>query len=286
VTILRVPASSANLGPGFDTLGMALTLYLDAGVVGVDPADADAREANDTHPAQVAYRRAGGEGRLWVRSSIPMGRGLGFSGAARVAGAASGVLWRDDRDGADPAGALAAARAELLDLTTELEGHPDNAAASLVGGVTAAAGGRVVGVPVGFDAAVVVWIPDTTTSTDSARKALPSTLALADAVFNVGRTALLVAAFAAGDIAALAEATRDRLHQEVRLAASPGSAAALAGALAGPAWAAWLSGSGPTVAAICAPEAAAEVGRSFGPGGRVLELRIDPLGVRRRTEAV
>lgn len=282
MTIVRVPASSANLGPGFDTLGMALTLYLDAGVVGRDVPDADAQEAGDSHPAQVAFRRAGGDGRLWVRSSIPMGRGLGFSGAARVAGAAAGVLWRDDREGRAPGEALAAARDELLAIATELEGHPDNAAASLVGGVTAAAGGTVVGVSVGFEAAMVVWVPDTKTSTDSARKALPPTLPLADVVFNIGRTALLVAAFAAGDTAALAEATRDRLHQDVRLAASPGSAAALAGALAGPAWAAWLSGSGPTVAAICAPEAAAEVGRSFGPGGRVLELRIDPEGVRPR----
>lgn len=286
MTVLRVPASSANLGPGFDALGMALTLYLDAGVVGLDEADVDAKEADDTHPAQVAFRRAGGEGRLWVRSAIPMGRGLGFSGAARVAGAAAGVLWRHDRAGSAVDGTLLAARGELLALTSELEGHPDNAAASLVGGVTAAAGGRVVCVPVAMRCAMVVWVPESRTSTDSSRAALPTNLPLSDAVFNIGRTAMLVAALASGDVAALADATQDRIHQRVRLEAAPGSATALERVLEGPAWAAWLSGSGPTVAAICAPEAAAEVSRSFGPGGRTYELAIDPLGVRARDAVV
>ncbi|MDP9463705.1 MAG: homoserine kinase, partial [Actinomycetota bacterium] len=96
--IVRVPASSANLGPGFDTLGMALSLHAEAGVIDGAP-PAGALQIDQFHPAGVAFRRAGGEGELWVCSPIPVGRGLGFSGAVRVAGI---VAAHAQRHGSDP----------------------------------------------------------------------------------------------------------------------------------------------------------------------------------------
>jgi homoserine kinase len=269
--LVRVPASSANLGPGFDTLGMALSLHAE---VGLGEAPEGARAADEHHPATVAFRRNGGEGALWVRSSIPMGRGMGFSGAVRVGGA---VAAQAQRHGADP-DALAAALPHLLHLTTELEGHADNVAASLYGGVVATAGGMAVRVPMSFDPAMVMWVPPFVTSTDDSRTALPASVPMADVVFNLGRTALLVAALAAGDVAVLREATRDRLHQDIRFAAAEPSRTALEAALSAGAWAAWLSGSGPTVAVMCAVDEAEHLAASLPTDGHTKVLRIDHAG--------
>jgi homoserine kinase len=267
-----VPASTANLGPGFDALGMALGLHAELGTG--DPPEP--RHAVDGHhPADVAYRRAGGTGRLWVRSPIPMGRGLGYSGAMRVGGAALGVL-----EAAGRSELTADDRHAVLAVATELEGHPDNAAASVHGGVVVAAGGRVVPVPLAVEVAVVAWIPErSTTSTDRSRAALPDLVTRADATFNVGRTAMLVAALASGDVAALADATEDRLHQPIRLAAAPASAAALAAGRAAGAWCGWLSGSGPTVAFLCDPVAADAVVAGLPADGHARVLAVDHAGV-------
>ena len=267
---VKVPASSANLGPGFDALGMALSLYFECGTA--DAPDGASR-AEERHPAMDAFRRAGGTGDLWVRGRIPMGRGLGFSGAARVGGIVAAHAQRGVDD-------LADVRREVLHLATELEGHPDNVAASLVGGVTASAGGEVAAVPVAFPASVVVWIPDFTTSTDKSRTAIPQQIPLADVVFNIGRATLLLAALASGDRAVLREATRDRLHQDRRLADAPASAEALQAALGTKALAAWLSGSGPTVAAMCDPADAPDVAAALPTGGAVKMLEIDVDGAR------
>lgn len=267
--IARVPASSANLGPGFDTLGMALSLYAEVGLGA--PSDEGARAADEHHPAMVAFRRHGGEGALWVRSPIPVGRGMGFSGAVRVGGL---VAAHAQRHGDSPA-ALDAARDELLAQATELEGHADNVAASLYGGIVATAGGRAVRIRLSLDPAMVMWVPTFSTSTDESRGRLPAEVPLADVVFNLGRTALLVAALAAGDVDALRTATEDRLHQQRRLAAAEPSRAALDAALAGGAWAAWLSGSGPTVAVMCAVDEAEEIAASLPADGHTKILRID-----------
>jgi homoserine kinase len=270
---VRVPASSANLGPGFDALGLALTLYAELGVVGVDPEPSGARRIDLHHPGCVAFARSGGVGELWELCPIPSGRGLGFSGAVRVGGA---VLAQAQRHGA----AWADRRDEVLAITAELEGHADNVAASLFGGVVATAGGRVVQVPLGIDPTVVVWVPSAQTATDASRKMLPSSVPFADATFNVGRTALLVAALAAGDVAALGDACRDRLHQDRRLGGSSPGRAALEGALAAGAWGAWLSGSGPTVAAWCDPASTDRVVDSLPPGGGVKVLAVDRQGAQ------
>jgi homoserine kinase len=119
----------------------------------------------------------------------------------------------------------------------------------------------------------------TTTSTEHSRGRLPDMVSRADAVFNVGRAAMFVAACANGEVAALRAATEDRLHQQLRLEQVPESAAALEAALEAGAWAAWLSGSGPTVAAICDPGRAEEIAAVLPASGHVKLLRIDHEGV-------
>ena len=266
---VRVPASSANLGPGFDALGMALSLHLEMGIDDGSALPEFAKVIDDSHPSLAAFRHAGGTGNVWVRSVIPMGRGLGFSGAARVAGVVLGHAQRNGKE------SLIADRKELLRLSTELEGHPDNVAASLVGGVTASTGGEVVKLPLGLDPAFIAWVPETQTSTEKSRTAIASSIPLPDVVFNIGHTALLMAAFAAGDIAVLREATKDRMHQDVRFAASPNSYEAFKAALATEAWCSWLSGSGPTVGVLCAKADAALIAGRLPKSGASHILDID-----------
>ncbi len=273
-TRIRVPATSANLGPGFDVLGLALDLHLDV-VLGDRSLDSDDPHRN---PALKGFRRAGGVGPLGWTGAIPPGRGLGFSGAARVGGIIAAILQQG--------GSLAESHHEVLAIGTELEGHPDNVAASLYGGVVAAAGGHAVRIPLASiisGAAVVLWVPPEETSTDQSRTGLPSTIAFEDAVFNVGRSSLLCAALAAGDVEALRVATEDRFHQDQRLALHPRSYEALRAALAAGAWCAWLSGSGPAIAALVdpAPDTVDRVTRALAALGGVAEVvvtRIAPQG--------
>jgi homoserine kinase len=254
---------------------MALSLHLEVGLVDEsEPPPADRRViADEHHPAAVAFRRGGGEGRLWVSTVIPMGRGLGFSGAARVGGLVAAHAQRDGHDLDVGERAI-----EILTDAADLEGHADNVAASLHGGIVATDGRHAVRVPLPFDPAVVVWIPPDKTSTDESRARLAPTVSFEDAIFNVARTAVLVAALAAGDIAALRDATADRLHQDVRFASAPASRAALDSMLAAGAWCGWLSGSGPTVAALCAADHADGVAAALPEGGAAKVLRIDHAG--------
>jgi homoserine kinase len=271
---VRVPGSSANLGPGFDALGMALSVHLEMGPVINGEFPSSAKKIDEYHPGHVAFRSYGGVGDLWVRSKIPMGRGLGFSGAARVAGVVAAHAQKNGLSNE----ALMNARKELLHASTQLEGHPDNVAASLVGGVTASASGEVVRLPLALDPIILAWVPETQTSTEKSRTAIAATLPLSDAVLNIGHTALLMGALASGDIAVLRVATQDRIHQDIRLANAPGSKAALDAALSTDAWCAWLSGSGPTVAVMCARSDAKQIASQLPKNGDVLELSIDQLG--------
>lgn len=286
--IVRVPASSANLGPGFDALGMALSLYADVIVepvtqLATTSASDEIQLVDAHHPASVAFRRGGGEGPVRVRSSIPVGRGMGFSGAMRVGGLVAAHAQRngDDHD------RLQHALPDLLRVATELEGHADNVAASLYGGVVATAGGYAVRIPIALEPAMVLWIPSFATSTDESRRKLPDTVPFTDAVHNIGRTALLVAALVAGDIRSLRAATEDRLHQDLRLANAQQSRDALAAGLEAGAWAAWLSGSGPSIAVMCAADHADAVVAAMPSDGHSKVLRIDRVGalmLRRRDD--
>ncbi len=255
---VRVPASSANLGAAFDAVAVALDVHLEV---------ADEGEPSpETHPAVRAFRSAGGVGPLAVRARFPGGRGLGFSGAARVAGLLAAAVQQGRP--------MRAARAAVLRAATELEGHADNAAASLLGGVVAVAGDQAVRVPLGRELAVVVWVPARETATSSARRLLPEQVSFGDAVFNLGRAALLVAALAAGESGALRTATEDRLHQDRRLARAHDTRLAMDAALAAGAVAVWLSGSGPSAAAFAEPGRADEIAAALPPDGRAMVLAI------------
>ena len=230
----------------------------------------DGEPAPETHPAVRAFRHAGGRGPISVHASFPGGRGMGYSGAARV----GGVLAAFAQQGRP----VWEVRDDVLRTATELEGHADNVAASLVGGIVAVSGGKVVRVPVARDVAVVVWVPDRETPTSSARRLLPEHVSLDDAVFNIGRTALLVAALAAGEIDVLRTATEDRLHQDRRLSRARDSRGAIEAAVRAGAWCAWLSGSGPSVAALADPARAAAIAAALPSTGRARVLAVDDEG--------
>src|SRR5918993_1713701 len=207
----------------------------------------------------VPFRTLGGTGTVWVRSRIPMSRGLGYSGAVRVAGAALAALQRSDGRGAGSSEGRGDAEVlqspEVLEVAAALEGHGDNAAASQRGGVTIFVDGSVTSIELGFAQTprVVTWSPRrVTTATNRSRAALAELVSRHDAVFNIANVASLVVALQRGDAPALAGAMRDRLHQAARLERLPESARAFGVGIEAGAWCGWLSGSGPTVAFLCA----------------------------------
>lgn len=258
---VRVPATSANLGPGFDALGLALTLYDDVVVrvtdepgLTVDVAGMGAASVARTGRHLVvssmrkAFKALGARPRgleVVCANRIPHGRGLGSSAAAIVAGvvAARGLLaGGSERMDDDAALALAA----------DIEGHPDNVAACLRGGLTIAwrrpQGAAALGVPVDPRLAPVAFVPGSSSSTKAARRLLPETVAHADAARNAGRAGLLVEALRSRpDL--LLDATEDLLHQPYRAPAMPRSAA-LVERLRAAGIPAVISGAGPTVLAL------------------------------------
>lgn len=264
---LAVPGSSGNLGAGFDALALAVQLYVRVTVnrvldgprgtvtstfdgVQLEGEDCVARAIGDL------ARREGVDFpalELSVASEIPMQAGLGSSAAATVAG-----LLIYDR--------LAAGPRDLLTPGTEIEGHPDNVAASLLGGLTAACvrdNGDVIALSTPWPDAIrlVAVTPTSRLKTPEARGVLPASLSRADAVFNLQRVALLLHALRSGRFDAIRDALQDRWHQPYRAALVPGLAEALAlehDDLLG----VCLSGSGPTVLALCAGETAG-VERAF-----------------------
>lgn len=268
----RAPASSANLGPGFDAIALALNLYVEV-VVGAAPslrvtlegcgADLPADETNLA--AQVAIKVLGHDHlHVHVRSEVPPARGLGSSGAVALAAAA------------------AAGAPDPLGIAAAVDGHPENAAAAFRGGLVAAAstGGQVEVASLPLDPAlrVVVVVPDAELRTEEARRVLPDLVPREDVVFNLQRVGLLLAGLA--DLGSFSpSATADRLHQPFRaplFAHAVPIADQLCGA--GALGASW-SGSGPSVLAVVTPansgrvaEAGRRALRGAGLGGIVLEL--------------
>jgi len=255
--VVRVPATSANLGPGFDTLGLALSVYdelvvtalpqgrLEIEVTG-QGADDVPRDASNLVVRSIAYafeavgRRLPGL-RLQAHNVVPHGRGMGSSGAAVVSGllAAKGLLEGDVVLGDDM----------LLSLATELEGHPDNVAPALFGGLTIAwmdeTGPQHKKLLVHRGVSPLVLVPEFTMSTKLARSLQPLQVPREDAVFNVSRSALLIAALTQSPELLLA-ATEDKLHQNYRAQAMPDTDE-LVRALRARGFAAVVSGAGPSV---------------------------------------
>jgi homoserine kinase len=267
---VKIPATSANLGPGFDCLGLALTLYhtviftvtdtpgLEIIAFGEDAHKVPLDESNLVWQSaklifdQFSETPIG----LHIRQNneIPVGSGLGSSSTAVLAGlfGANAILGNP------------LTRAELLQIATNLEGHPDNVAPAVYGGL-------ILGVqeesglliePIHIpEMTVVIVLPDYTLLTTEARAALPQTLSLQDAIFNTSRLALLIGAFKSANYALLPHAMQDRFHQPHRIPLIPGMAAAFAAAKEAGAAAVALSGAGPSLIAF-APEHHAPIGQA------------------------
>lgn len=248
---IRVPATSANLGPGFDCLGLALNLYarfdFEPAESGLVISGCRADDANENNLVWRAYARAlqyagkaPGGLRLRISSDIPVSRGLGSSAACAV----GGIL------GADRLHRLRLTEEEMLNLAAELEGHPDNAAPALFGGlrVSLTEQGRALSLPAPVHPSLrfLSLVPDFELLTSAARTVLPVSVPLRDAVFNLSRAAFLLKAMEEGDIALIRLAMQDRLHQDARFALIPG-AAKLKQRMEGLGAACCLSGAGPSL---------------------------------------
>jgi homoserine kinase len=287
VTGVRVPATSANLGPAFDCAGLALTRYdvlefavLPSGLeVSVSGVGAGELPTDESHLVVRAFRAACDQLgwsptglRVAADNGIPQGRGMGSSAAAVVAGVLGAWALCPDVEEID--------EDAVLRLTSELEGHPDNVAPCLLGGATLSwtepEGARAVRLDVAPDIRPVVLVPDATLSTHVARGLLPEAVPHTDAVFNAARSALLVHALTA-DPALLLDATDDRLHQRQRGSAMPDSLA-LIDRLRERGHAAVVSGAGPCVL-VLGPESAVPEVTALTPTGWVaLPLEVDTAG--------
>lgn len=254
---VRVPATTANLGPGFDCLGMALdiwnTVRLETGGSGVTvtgEGEGSLCLGRDNLVFQAAARlfRAIGEPmpqlRLACENAVPLGRGLGSSSAAVVGGlVAANALCENPL-----------LQDEVLALAVEMEGHPDNVTPALLGGcqIVVQDGDKLVtsAVPLARDLWAVLYIPSQQMPTQQARGLLGPTVSRAEAVFNMGRAALLVNALSTGDVSLLRTATQDRLHQPARGVLFPAMSRVIRAALDAGAAGAFLSGAGSTILAL------------------------------------
>ena len=279
---VQVPASSANLGPGFDALGLALALYneieaheSDRVTVTIEGEGADQLARNERNvvvrAVRAAYEAAGRPLRgcaIACVNRIPLARGLGSSAAAWVGGLVAGnALLGSPLD-----------HDTLLALAAGAEGHPDNVAAALLGGLTVAYAGpdgaRALSLPVPTGLSWVVLVPEVSMPTAEARAILPQSVPRADAVFNVQRVALLLASLQAGRADLLPAALEDRLHEPYRLRLFPWMADVMNAARAAGALGCVLSGAGPSLLAVAQGDAEAAA------VGRAMEQTLDGAGVK------
>ena len=292
---IDVPATTANLGPGFDCLGLALDWW---NSIVVEPANdwkiqvrgltenisADKTNMTIEH-MQLFFKRVGKKMppvHITMTNRIPIGRGLGSSAAALVGGLVAGNVLAGEP----------LSRFELLELANECEGHPDNVSAAIFGGFTVSAfeGAQVSSVSVEPPKAwrAVLFIHDHALSTKFARKILPKKIARADAVHNIGRAALLTFAFLTENPELLDVGTQDRLHQPYRAHLVQGMPELLDAARQAGAGGAALSGAGPSLLALAASskiaarvrDAMSETARKLNVNGDVHILKLSADGVR------
>ena len=289
---VRAPATTANLGPGFDCLGMALDIW---NVVNVRPGPAsfeirgEGTGELETGPGNLVYEsfrmafaeagRTAPEVSIVCDNGVPLARGLGSSSAAVVAGLTAGNELMGKAIGDD----------RLLQMASDLEGHSDNVAAALLGGcrVVVQDGGRLVtgavAVPDGLKA--VLFIPDIPMATEEARALLPGTVSAGDAIYNIGRVGLLVGALSSGDLSLLRTATQDRLHQPYRGKIFPAMKNIFRSAMDAGAFGVFLSGAGSTVLALTRGREVtigyemADAATKSGIGGTVRIAQPSPRGV-------
>jgi homoserine kinase len=284
---VRVPATSANLGPGFDAFGLALTLYdelivtpggsgVRVEVIGPGEGEVPLDESHLVVQSIEAGLKALGADvpgySLLCENSVPHGRGLGSSSAAIVGGLAAAYgLAGEQLD-----------RERIVALATEIEGHPDNVAASALGGFTIAwsegGTGKAVRLEPKTPLVAIAYVPDNRVLTKQARGLLPNVVPHADAAANAGRAALLVAALG-GRPELLMTATEDRLHQDYRESAMPESLA-LMHKLRGSGLPAVVSGAGPTVLVLGGPDNPKGLTPPAPDGWTRYDLGIDPVGVQ------
>ncbi|MGP0031040.1 MAG: homoserine kinase [Acidimicrobiales bacterium] len=277
----RAPASSANLGPGFDVLAVALDRYVQVEVVPGDTLTVRTHGEGCELPGDAGHLAARvvtevlGHERftVTVRSQIPVARGLGSSAALAAAAAA------------------AAGAADPLAVAAAFDGHPENAAASVHGGLVAATEDEgavlVAPLPLSAEVAFVAIVPDLALATPDARRVLPDVVARSDATYNLGRMGLLLAGLADPSLLTPA-ATGDRLHQAARTSLFPDAPALLDALVEAGALASCWSGAGPTLLGLSTRSDAAGVAEAVrtvlsdrGLPGRVLELRADRTGLVR-----
>lgn len=296
---IQVPATSANCGAGYDTLGIACTLYnyftytlqdksLGKGVsvLGEGHGKLTCDENNFAFTAfDFLWQKLGREETgllLGMNNSIPLARGLGSSSSAIVAGLMAADYLAD----------AGLSKQELLEFATEIEGHPDNVAPAIYGGVTISfmeeGKARTLRFLPARTPQLVAVIPDFELSTEKARSVIPKQVPLTDAVFNTSRSALFIGSLLTGDFSFLGNALEDKLHQPYRSPLIPGLAEAFAAARAKGAYNAIISGAGSTLMAYVPNEVNADaVGAAMvealaakGIGSRYILLEIDPEGAK------
>ena len=253
---IQVPATSANLGSGFDSLGIALTMYNRVWMEEADTVEISSRDGvpvptgednliywSARHLYESCGRKLPGL-HIEQESSIPMARGLGSSSACIVAG-----LLGANRFLGNPL-----SKQDLINLASEIEGHPDNTTPAIAGGLVASAmeGNRVysVSVPVAQKLRFAVMIPPFELKTEVARGALPSSYSRDDAVYNLSRSALMTAALFSGSIENLRVAVQDKLHQPYRMKFIPGMEAVFRLSYELGAFGTYVSGAGPSIISI------------------------------------
>lgn len=309
---IKVPATSANLGPGFDALGLALDLWNETRLStdkGTDERMRSTDFVTDTRMQRILVSVKGeGEGllaknekNLLVRAAqrlaerlgktlpsfhaecvnqIPLSSGLGSSAATRVTGLLAGnALFENPLT-----------KEELLNLASEMEGHPDNVAPALMGGlvVSMVNEGKVIAhsIPLGMDVHITIALPEFYISTKQARAALPKKISMKNAVHNISRAVLVTEAFRTGDFRLLGEAMTDQLHQPHRLKLIPGAQSALEAAREAGAAAVALSGAGPSLIAFSSNaetgigEAMKRAYEAAGLSTRIFNLRASSRGAQ------